>query len=276
MRFWRSAALGGVELICASCGPDSFAKHFHEEYSITLMVCGIERFRHGRTTDFAPAGSLILVNPGEVHQKVSVKKTRFSYQTLFVPAPVVERGLRETGYRPTALPTLRGSVVSDSDLFVAFRKLHSAVELGEPLIRLQSELMAGIARLFRRHGAMPAPLDPPRPSRSTINRVKDYLDAHFAQGVSLADLARVAGLSSYHLVRSFKEAVGLPPCQYLIQRRVLHALARLRQGMPIAQAASESGFVDQSHLNRHIKRILGITPGQFQATRKSVQDRSQP
>jgi AraC-like DNA-binding protein len=103
--------------------------------------------------------------------------------------------------------------------------------------------------------------------------VQEYLDAHFAEKVSLDELAEVADLSPYHLVRSFCGAVGLPPCQYQIQLRVHHALGRLREGAPISLVAQEAGFVDQSHLNRHFKRLLGITPGQFRAVRKSVQDK---
>jgi AraC-like DNA-binding protein len=103
--------------------------------------------------------------------------------------------------------------------------------------------------------------------------VREYLDAHFAENVSLDDLSRLAGLSAFHLARSFRETVGLPPYRYQLHRRILYALGRLREGAPIASTACEAGFADQSHLNRHFKRILGITPGQFRADRKSVQDR---
>jgi AraC-like DNA-binding protein len=98
------------------------------------------------------------------------------------------------------------------------------------------------------------------------------LDTHFAENVSLNDLSRLADLSTYHLVTSFRAEFGLPPCQYQIQRRVLHTSTRLRQGMPISQAAYEAGFADQSHLTRHFKRIVGVTPGQFRVGRKNVQD----
>jgi AraC-like DNA-binding protein len=98
------------------------------------------------------------------------------------------------------------------------------------------------------------------------------LDANFTQKVSLDELCRLADLSAFHLVRSFRDQVGLPPCQYQLQRRILHALSRLRQGMPIGQAAYEAGFADQSHLNRHFKRFVGVTPGGFRAHRNTVQD----
>jgi AraC-like DNA-binding protein len=151
-------------------------------------------------------------------------------------------------------------------------QLHRGVALREPILGLQTRLAVLIPQLFRRHAAAVTVRTPGRPPQRRITSVQDFLHAHFAERVSLDELARLADLSPYHLVRSFCQQIGLPPCQYQVQLRVHHALAQLRKGAPIARAALEAGFVDQSHLNRHLKRLLGITPGQFRAHRKIVQD----
>jgi AraC-like DNA-binding protein len=271
-RFWRPAGLDGAEFIFGSYRRQAFPRHFHEEYVIAIMVHGAERLQHARGTELAPAGSLILLNPGQVHENGPADDDGFAYRTLYAPAQVVERCLGDAVHRGAPLPVFGKAVASDRETFAALRRLHSAVEASEPTLRMQTLLAAGLSRLFDRHVAVPLPRELARPSRRAIDLVRDYLDAHFAENVSLDDLGRLAGLSAYHLVRSFRDEVGLPPCQYQIHRRVLHALRRIRQGAPIALAAHEAGFVDQSHLNRHFKRIAGITPGQFRADRKSVQD----
>jgi len=112
IRFWRPSGLGGAEFVRASYGRRSFQRHFHEEYSVTMVVRGVERFRQGRRADLAPAGSLILVSPGEVHVKASVDDIGFAYRTLFVPVPVVERSLLETGFRVAARSWLRPPIHS--------------------------------------------------------------------------------------------------------------------------------------------------------------------
>ncbi|MCA1625949.1 MAG: helix-turn-helix domain-containing protein, partial [Acidobacteria bacterium] len=66
-----------------------------------------------------------------------------------------------------------------------------------------------------------------------------------------------------HISRTFKQHVGLAPHEYLVQLRVACAKAKLAEGMPIADAAIYSGFTDQSHLNRHFKRITHLTPGEY-------------
>jgi AraC-like DNA-binding protein len=274
-RFWRPASLGGAEFVFGSYDREVFPRHYHEEYVIAIMVRGAERLQHARGTELVPAGSLILLNPGQVHENGTADGTAFAYRTLYAPAQVVERCLADAVHREAPLPVFSAAVVSDRETFAVLRRLHSAVEAREPPLRMQTLLAAGLSRLFHRHVVVPLPRELARPSRRTIALLRDYLDAHFAEDISLDDLSRLAALSSYHPVRSFRDEVGLPPCQYQIHRRVLHALRRLRQGAPIALAAQEAGFVDQSHLNRHFKRIVGITPGQFRADRKNVQDRRQ-
>jgi transcriptional regulator GlxA family with amidase domain len=102
-----------------------------------------------------------------------------------------------------------------------------------------------------------------------IGRVIDYLEAHFAEDVEVNTLAAVACLSPYHFIRVFSKQTGMTPHAWLMQLRVRKAVALLNQDVPIAETALQTGFSDQSHLNRLFKRYLGYTPGQL---RNSVQD----
>jgi AraC-like DNA-binding protein len=107
-----------------------------------------------------------------------------------------------------------------------------------------------------------------------VRLIRDYLETQYAEQITLAQLASLAGLSPYRVVRVVRAELGLPPHAYLTQVRVKQAKKLLRLGMPIPQAALEAGFVDQSHLTRHFKRHLGVTPGQYVLGGKNVQDRS--
>jgi len=61
----------------------------------------------------------------------------------------------------------------------------------------------------------------------------------------------------------FREATGLAPHQYVIRERIRRAQAHLEAGLPIQEAAAALGFSDQSHLHRHFKRIVGVTPREY-------------
>lgn len=93
-----------------------------------------------------------------------------------------------------------------------------------------------------------------------------FIQANYAHELSLNDMAEAVHLSPFHLARLFKQALGVSPHQYLIQVRVNSARSLLSAGSgehSLAEVASAVGFSDQSHLTRHFKRVMGVTPSQF-------------
>lgn len=141
-------------------------------------------------------------------------------------------------------------------------------ELGRPHpdnLRVQALTLGVIGRLMalaRRPvaaGPRAARLGGPR-----LRRVLAFLEDRLAEPITLADLAAEAHLSEFHFARLFKAAVGLPPHQFVIRRRVERAKRLIREGrVPLAHVAADTGFASQSHLNRHFKRLVGCTPAEF-------------
>lgn len=103
-----------------------------------------------------------------------------------------------------------------------------------------------------------------RLSRHALRAVEEYIHAHLDQNVALADLADVAHLSEFHFARLFKQTTGMPPHQFVIHQRVERAKRLIAAGRhSLSQIAIEVGFSDQSQLNRHFKRLVGVTPKRF-------------
>jgi AraC-like DNA-binding protein len=115
--------------------------------------------------------------------------------------------------------------------------------------------------------ADPAGRPPDAPMSPAIRDVVAFIETNFAQPLGLTQMAALCGLSLHRFVTVFRCQVGIPPHQYLCRTRVRHARRLLRQGLPLASVAIDSGFCDQSHLSRHFKRQCGITPGHFAGTR---------
>jgi len=103
-------------------------------------------------------------------------------------------------------------------------------------------------------------------SRERLQRVRDYIETHLDDRLTLTDLAGVACLSPYHFSRSFKEAVGIGPQRYVMQRRLERAKTLIRRtNQPLAEIAQQVGLCDQSHLTSMFRRVTGVTPGRYRA-----------
>jgi AraC-like DNA-binding protein len=106
-------------------------------------------------------------------------------------------------------------------------------------------------------------------------QLRELLDSRVQPGITLGEAAQLLRSHPTHLVRAFSRQYGMPPHLYLTGRRVDLARRQLLAGVPSAEAAVQAGFYDQSHLTRHFKRMLGVSPTQY-ARSGSDRSRSRP
>ena len=107
--------------------------------------------------------------------------------------------------------------------------------------------------------------------KTQLRHVLDYMHEYRTQDLSIAELAAVANVSSSHFAQLFRKTMGMAPHEYLIACRVEHAKRLLlTEDISLHEVASHSGFADQSHLTRHFRQSVGVTPGVFRKERRNV------
>ena len=262
--------LPGLQLLRASFRTRTFPRHSHEGYGVGVIEQGALGFYYRGENVVAPAGRINTVNPDEVHTGQAAAEGGWTYRMFYFSADLLQQMGEEVFGRPVSLPFFTAGVIEDPDLAGLIRQAHS--QLSDPrTARLEKETLwlTMVSRLIVRHTYDPPTLGRAGREEASIRRVIDFLDAHFAQDLSVGALAAVACLSPYHFIRVFARQTGLTPHAWLMQLRARKAKALLDQGLPIADVAAQTGFSDQSHLTKTFKRILGYTPGQL---RNSVQD----
>ena len=263
VKFWQAHDLGRLELLRATYVTHAFARHTHDGFAVGVIEAGTEQFYYRGATHIAPVGSIIIIDPDEMHTGQAAVPTGWTYRMLYPQAALLRQAASETAGRQQGVPHFPSPVIHDDPLAAALRRLHLTLEISPSALERQSRLLATLALLVTRHAASAATEHIAGREQGGVRRARQYLDAHYSENVSLDDLARLTGLSPFHLLRVFAREVGLPPHAYLTGVRVGHARRLLISGLPAATVARKTGFVDQSHLTRHFKRIVGVTPGQY-------------
>ena len=215
-----------------------------ETFLMSRFEAGRSEFwTHGRTWTGAP-GSVVVFEPGDVHRDIK----RFgpvTYQLIGFTTPTLTRRIQSC----LAVDDARG---------LPFQRLHDAVAANADRFTLECALAEAIAAMA---STPESRYEPTQPVRRALALMRERL----ADALTLDELADHARLDKFHLCRAFRSQVGMPPHAYLTQLRILHAKQLLAAGTRPKDIAPQVGLYDQSQLNRHFRRIVGMTPGQFSA-----------
>jgi len=255
--------LGGLEMINAQYGHKNFAKHCHESYTISVIETGGQKFFRSGSEHFAPEHSIILVNADDVHTGQAANGIGWSYQAIYPLETHFNKLAKNIGWHHEFAPYFPEAVVFDPQLANELRQLFYCLK--HQSNRLHKEMLFNdvLTKLMVKHGKTKKHINKIPTSKIAILKVKAYLDEHMSENISLDSLAVNFGVSSFHLVRQFRQLFGLPPHAYQIQQRLKHAKLLLKKGFSVVDASTTTGFHDQSHFHRHFKRVMGITPGNY-------------
>ncbi|MFB9542938.1 helix-turn-helix transcriptional regulator [Micromonospora sagamiensis] len=251
-----SPSIGGItEVLHARFTRHAYPMHLHDTWALLVVDDGAVRYDlDGREHD-AFRQVVTLLPPHVPHNGAPVTPEGFRKRVLYLDSSYLDDRL--------VGPAVSRPRLVDPVLWRRIDLLHDL--LAEPGDDLAAEThLALVAERLRMHlerRTSPAPATPHDPR--VARRLRTLLDERVVEGVSLHEASRALHVNATYLVRAFSREYGIGPHQYVISRRVDLARGLLRDGLPAGQAAAAVGFYDQSHLNRHFKRILGFNPGRY-------------
>jgi AraC family transcriptional regulator len=214
-----------------------------------------------------PRGAICLFPSDQpFFQRQKVKRGVFGNALLLALDPVfvsrIAEGLELNSDRIELIEQRRDTDPTLQHIAMALR---AAVQTGDALDHMYGEGLstALAAHLLREYGV--AVLRPKRQygrlPRKKLARAVEYIQDQLDADLTVSGIAQAVGMSPDHFTRLFKKSTGQSPHQYVVEARVRKAKELLTTGkFTISEAAYHVGFVDQSHLTRHFKRVFGLPP----------------
>ncbi|MFB6725657.1 AraC family transcriptional regulator [Kribbella sp. NPDC056345] len=254
VKAWRPALSGVVEVLHAHFPSHAYPSHTHDAWTVLIVDEGAVRYDLDHREHGLAQAQVSLLPPHVPHDGRSVQPDGFRKRVLYLEtdrlgAELIGAAVDQPEY-------------ADAALRHRIHQLHGVLVDGKEDLEAQSRLTL-IEERLRQHlqQKVTGPADQRDPG--TARKLRDLLDAHVPAGITLDDASRIVQAHPVHLVRAFSREFGLPPHRYLTGRRIDLARRYLLEGRPAAEVAVLAGFYDQSHLNRHFRKLLGVTPATF-------------
>src|SRR5689334_20263610 len=118
IKFWHDDTLDHLELLHATYVTHTFAPHTHEGYAIGVIEQGAEQFAYRRSQHVAPAGSIVFINPGEMHTGSSATDHGWTYRMLYPSVELLQRAASDLTGRQRDIPFFAEPVVRDPEMML--------------------------------------------------------------------------------------------------------------------------------------------------------------
>lgn len=245
------------DVLCTSGPRDRPFEERHTRFSIAIVAAGSFQYRSANSRELMTPGSLLLGNPGQSfecgHEHAAGDRClSFGYAPDYF-----ERLAADAGAQP-GFPVLRLPPLPALSPIVAqaCASLSLAAPWEEIAVRLAAQTLQNLT------GSPPHPSPAPPSAVSRVTRSLRAIERHpSAAPLPLSALAREAGLSPYHFLRTFHRLTGVTPHQFVLRARLREAALRLAaEPSKILDVALDCGFGDVSNFNRAFRAEFGASP----------------
>ncbi|RCK48357.1 hypothetical protein TH25_15010 [Thalassospira profundimaris] len=253
-------------------------RHTHDTFSIGAILGGASACKMRRGKHELSTGTVIFINPEDVHDCHPLVERGWAFQMLYVDTAwlrdVQAQNDADDGGKFAAFDPV---LSQDPLIFAGLARLGRV--LADPDVPVLGKetaatgffsLLSSRAGHGRHRGQSPSPSQQDgrgavagQTERRKLARVADFIRAHCDEPLRLADICGQADMTPSALVRAFGQQYGITPHAYLTNCRIQRARHALKRGERIVDVALECGFADQAHFQRVFKRQMTATPRQY-------------
>ena len=244
--------------------------HFHEFDKLVILLEGSVNYLVEEQSYDLPPWSVLLVRHHAIHKAVIDRSRPYERVILYLDRQYFERIFPGAGlmdcfdqadrHRRYLLTATSEQLEELKTAVEAYEKAATDTRLGAQTMR-ETLIIQLLIHVNRLHEA--APVRAETRGDPKVQEALSFINEHFREALTVETLAERLYLSPYHFMRLFKVQTGSTVHAYVRQKRLMHAARLIREGMPAAKAAAESGFGDYSAFHRAFKESFGVSPGKM-------------
>ncbi len=232
-------------------------------HTLSCYLDGSYRTERQKMPGLYGAPTRLCALPGDHESRWWVRGQMHFMHLYFLPEHFTQRAVRELDREPREVTLADRTYFEDARIATLCQSLtDESWDDADGLLRTNETAHEILSLLLRSQGVSRADARLTGGlSVATRRRLRDYIDEHLTQPLTLGDLAEVAHLSEYHLARMFRASFGLPPAAWIAQQRVERARVLLRTtALPLTQVAARCGYANASHFSHRFREAVGVAP----------------
>lgn len=242
--------------LSASFNEFSYKKHSHEEYALGVTLRGIQAYDLDGCSQISHANGVMLFNPEQVHDgRAGRYQDGLEYLMLYIKPELLLEAIGE-----------KSPILFHTPVIYDERLKHSILNLTRAILvdtdeALCHELFLNMTDCLINKEF----IEYHKHEDKLIVKAKEMIHEELETVLNLDALSQEFNLSKFQLIRIFKSNTGITPYQYFLNSKIAHAKKHLDINKDLYAAVVEFGFTDLSHLNRHFKRVYGVTAYEYLA-----------
>lgn len=243
-----------ITVLSAKISKFTYKKHAHEEYTLGVTLKGIQEYNLEGTSQSSYKNGVMLFNPEQVHDgNAGSYKDGLDYVMLYIKPKLFLEALEKKEIVKFTKPIVYEEKLKNDILNLSYSILNNKD------MALCNELYLNLMNNFT---SKDFSLDYTNET-AFIKKVKEIMYYNLDEVLDIDEISKELNISKFQFIRIFKANTGITPYQYFLNCKIIHAKKHLEITKDLYGTIIEFGFTDLSHLNRHFKRVYGLTAFEY-------------
>ncbi|MCL6265104.1 helix-turn-helix domain-containing protein [Flagellimonas myxillae] len=222
------------------------------DYSIKLVLKGMEKYVFNGLTKTVKPGQFLLVPPGVELQTQVIEGQGATGICIYLSKDSFEERCHDLTLEPMKMPTFPLAVsTTGRDVLQKVARGGCKISPDHYLNEILDFMPQFLSHYSKKvQGIKVKKWETKLHLSENLEKARAFMDEYFSHKMNLDKIAQIACLSPFHFQRNFKTVHGVTPTQYLMKLRIQHARKLISTGMPLHQVAMKSGFRDVRYLRK--------------------------